>query len=94
MSQSPTGKQYESRIKYSKSGNPLTKFVNLCQTPEERRDKYAFCRFWGINYKLAMQMRDWHWTKINMFVEAFTQGGSQLRLRGLAGAVEPSKLNN
>lgn len=53
----------------SETGNPLTAFVNLCQTPEERRDKYGFCRFLGISHPWARRMRDWHWTKINLLCE-------------------------
>jgi hypothetical protein len=78
LKRSPTGKAYESHIKYSQSGNPLTKFVNLCQSKEERRDKYAFCRFYGIGYRQSTVMRDWHWPKICVFLEAFTQGETQL----------------
>lgn len=90
----PTGKQYESHIKYSESGNPLTKFVNLCQSQEERRDKYGFCREFGIPWEMANRMRDWHWPKINLFIEAFTQGGCQLRFCGLASAAETSDIDN
>lgn len=64
---------YESHIKRSGSGNPLTKFVNLNQSPDERRDKYAFCRFYGLNSYLARVLRDWHWSKINLFIEARLQ---------------------
>jgi len=90
----PNGKEYESHIKYSESGNPLTKFVNLCQSPEERRDKYGFCREFGVSYEMANRMRDWHWPKINQFLEFFTKGGCQLRLCGHPGATEPSSSDN
>lgn len=65
------GKTYQSHIAYSETGNPLTKYVNLCQSAEERRDKYAFCRFFGMSVMISMRLRDWHWTKINMFIEAY-----------------------
>jgi len=94
MHKSPTGKKYESHIKYSESGNPLTKYVNLCQTPEERRDKYAFCRFWGINVMWATVMRDWHWTKINLFIEYFCKGGCQLHLGLSPCSALVSDINN
>jgi hypothetical protein len=68
MRKAPNGKEYESHIARSESGNPLTKFVNLCQSAEERRDKYAFCRFFGVSSYHAIRMRDWHWTKINLFL--------------------------
>jgi hypothetical protein len=71
MTKSPTGKTYEESHIKSEGGNPLTKFVNLLQTPEERRDKYAFCRSFGLLVRHAMRLRDWHWTKINLFIEAY-----------------------
>jgi hypothetical protein len=55
----------------SPTGNPLTKFVNLLQSPEERRDKYNYCRFFGLPYYVAMRLRDWHWTKINLYIGAY-----------------------
>ena len=65
MVKAPNGKTYEESHMRSESGNPLTKYVNLCQSPEERRDKYAFCRIFGVTSYVAMAMSDWHWTKIN-----------------------------
>ena len=68
----PANQPIESHIRRkSPTGNPLTKFVNLCQTPEERRDKYNYCRFFGLDYIQATRMRDWHWTKVNLFIEAY-----------------------
>lgn len=90
MHASPTGKKYESHIKYSETGNPLTKFVNLCQTPEERRDKYAFCRFYGLSVYFAAILRDWHWTKLNEFIKAYLTIGCQLRLGLASDQPEPS----
>ena len=67
----PNGKVYEESYILSEGGNPLTKFVNLCQTPEERRDKYAFVRSFGLSRDHADKLRDWHWTKINMFIDTY-----------------------
>lgn len=61
--------KYEPCYLKSESGNPLTKFVNLCQSAEERRDKYRYCRFFGLSSRQGMRMRDWHWTKINLFIQ-------------------------
>ena len=71
MRKAPNGKEYVSCTKYSETGNPLTKFVNLLQEPEERRDKYAFVRFFGLSSYHAMRLRDWHWDRINLFVYAY-----------------------
>ena len=70
----PNHRDYDSPpVPCSEGGNPLTKFVNLYQTPQERRDKYAFCRFFGLKYSLCYTMRDWHWPKINGFIEALNK---------------------
>lgn len=94
MRKSPTGKEYQSHVKYSASGNPLTKFVNLCQTPEERRDKYAFCLFFGLPWQIANRLRDWHWTKINLFIEAYLKDPGLLTADGGPRAAVPSDTNN
>lgn len=65
-----THKHYERSYLFSATGNPLTKFVNLCQSPEERRDKYHFSRFMGVDSYTAMTLRDWHWTKINLYLSS------------------------
>jgi hypothetical protein len=71
MTHAPNGKTYEESHIKSEGGNPLTKFVNLLQTPEERQDKYAFCRSFGLSVHRARVLRDWHWTKINLFIYAY-----------------------
>lgn len=48
----------------SPTGNHLGKFVNLWQTQEERRGKYALCRSIGLSHAQARQARDWHLTQI------------------------------
>ena len=68
----PANQPIESHIRReSATGNPLTKFVNLLQTPEERRDKYAFCRECGASRNLAYRLRDFRWTKLNLFLDAY-----------------------
>jgi len=52
----------------SASGNPLTSYVNMFQTPEERRGKYAYLRSIGVKIAWARTVRDWRWTKINLYV--------------------------
>lgn len=79
MVKGPNGKTYERCRLFSESGNPLTSYVNLCQSAEERRDKYAFARFFGLPIARAVQLRDWHWTKINMFIEAWQRIGAVKR---------------
>jgi len=68
-----TPRHYESHIAYSATGNPLTKYVNMLQSPEERRDKYHFCREFGLPVSLARQLRGWHWEKINIFIPAYLE---------------------
>jgi hypothetical protein len=71
MVKAPNGKTYEESHVRSEGGNPLTKYVNLCQDPQERRDKYQFCRIYGLPIHLARRARDWHWPKINMLIDAW-----------------------
>lgn len=52
----------------SPSGNPLTKYVNMFQSPEERAEKYHFARFLGCGCAHARNVRSWHWTKISLLV--------------------------
>ena len=42
----------------SPTGNPLSKFVNLWQSPEERRGKYYLLRSIGLSVAKARQARD------------------------------------
>jgi hypothetical protein len=80
MHSGSNGKTYSTCYLRSETGNPLTKYVNLRQTPEERRDKYAFCRFFNLTRNQATRMRDWHWTKINLFLSATPQLPTQAQL--------------
>jgi len=57
----------------SEGGNPLTMYVNMHQSKQERRDKYAFCRFMGVYSAWARVMRDYHWTQINARLERKSQ---------------------
>ena len=41
--------------------------VNLYQSPEQRMEKYYFCRGLGQNCAWAKRMRDWRWTKLYRF---------------------------
>jgi len=58
-------------IKYGKSptGNPLTIYVNMHQTAEERRDKYHYHKSLGYSWQIANQRRDWRWTTIQYFID-------------------------
>jgi hypothetical protein len=51
-------------VPLSPGGNPLTSFVNLWQTPEERREKYHLLRSIGLNSAHAKQGRDWRLSTI------------------------------
>ena len=42
----------------SPTGNPLSKFVNLWQSPEERKGKYYLLRSIGLSVVRARQGRD------------------------------------
>jgi hypothetical protein len=48
----------------SPGGNPLTSFVNLNQTPEERREKYHLLKSIGLSSARARQGRDWRLSAI------------------------------
>jgi hypothetical protein len=50
----------------------MLNLVNLKQTPQERRNKFKFCRRAGINSYVAAEMRDWTWNHIQLTVEART----------------------
>jgi hypothetical protein len=39
-------------------------YINLHQTQEERRCKYATCICAGLSWKLAHRFRDWPWQKL------------------------------
>jgi len=56
--------------RYGKSptGNPLTKYVNMFQSSEERKEKYHFACFLGCNSDKARHIRSWHWSKIALLV--------------------------
>ncbi len=56
------------RYGYSKGGNPLTVFVNLFQTKEERKEKYWLIRSFGYNWYEAQQKRDWRMKTIEDFL--------------------------
>ena len=59
------------RAPLSPTGNPLTKFVNLWQSQEERQEKYWLCRSLGLSVDSARRMRDWHQTKIDLYLKTF-----------------------
>jgi hypothetical protein len=71
MKLQPNGKSYKSHIARSATGNPLTTDVNMIQSPEERKDKYHFCKEYGLPASLARKLRSWHWEKINIFIPAW-----------------------
>jgi len=86
-----TNKEYAPHIAKSPTGNPLTKFVNLCQTAEERRDKYNFCREFGSPVWIARLLRDWNWPKINLYLEAFYKSKQlQMIFTSPGGALSPT----
>lgn len=48
----------------SPGGNPLTEFVNLWQSPEERREKYYLLRSIGLSHEKARRGRDFRLSTI------------------------------
>jgi hypothetical protein len=44
----------------------MMKYVNLHQTPEERRDKYRYCRCLGLSVGNSRRLRDWHWSALRL----------------------------
>jgi len=50
--------------RYSASGNPLTSFVNMNQSAEERRYKYRMIRALGHSVAEARRYRDWRYTSL------------------------------
>jgi hypothetical protein len=73
MTKAPNGKTYAESQQRSDGGNRLVKWCNIVQSPEERRDKYAFCRFYGLPVDRARQLRDCHWPVLNRFIQAYTE---------------------
>jgi len=65
------GKRYETCRIVSDSGNRLIKWCNIYQTPEERRDKYNFCRFYHVPPARSRQLRDCHWPVIQRFIDSY-----------------------
>jgi hypothetical protein len=55
----------------SESGNPLTKYVNMHQTKEERREKYHYLKGLGFSVAYATQGRDFRWSTIQRNVDYF-----------------------
>ena len=45
------------------------RFVNLWQTPEERRKKYFLLKSIGVNSSMARRQRDWRMSKIERLYE-------------------------
>jgi len=89
-----TEESFQSHIKRSPTGNSLTMFVNMHQTPEERRDKYNMAREYGISWPIAQHLRDFRWTKFDLFIQCYLTPGTQLRFRGFARTLETSDSNN
>lgn len=48
-------------------------YVNMRQTQEERREKYAYARSLGLHYKRAMQWRDFEWSTIQRWLDYFSK---------------------
>lgn len=63
--------KYHDHEKYGHFDNPQTKFVNLWQSPDERKEKYWLCRTLGESYSSARRMRDWRLTKIEEYFIRF-----------------------
>jgi hypothetical protein len=57
-------------VPLSPGGNPLTSFVNLFQSPEERREKYHLLKSIGLSSERARQGRDWRLTAIERIYAA------------------------
>lgn len=43
------------------------KLCNLWQSPEERKEKYLYCRTLGVSSFMAYRMRDWQWETIDRY---------------------------
>lgn len=61
------------KYKYSADGNPLTQYVNMHQTKEERREKYHYLLSLGFSAALARQGRDFRWSTIQRKVDYFSK---------------------
>ena len=63
----------------SPGGNPLTMFVNMNQSPEERRSKYHLLKSIGLDYQHCRQGRDWRLSTIErMYATELGIGGITL----------------
>lgn len=69
----------------SSTGNPLTSFVNMNQTPQERQEKYAYIRSLGLSWQTAQRLRDFRWSKLQIWVGVYfdiQKGGEQCQEAG------------
>jgi len=80
MTKAPNGKTYAESQQLSDGGNRLVKWCNIVQSPEERRDKYAFCRFYGLSVHRARQLRDCHWPVLNRFIQTHIENSQPTQL--------------
>jgi len=49
-------------------------FVNLHQTPDERRGKYNLAREAGLPVSLSRRVRDWSYPHLHNLIEIYNEG--------------------
>ena len=54
----------------SPTGNPLTGYVNMFQTPAERKYKYDLVKDAGYSADLARRLRCWRLSRVRMYLNA------------------------
>ena len=57
--------------------------VNLNQTKEERREKYAYIRSMGFSSYWAIIMRDYHWGTIQRYIDYFARHPGEAESLGI-----------
>lgn len=71
--------------KYGKSpsGNPLTRYVNMHQTPEERKEKYHYLKLFGFCVPYCNQGRDFRWSTIQRNIDYYHSHPKEAAALGL-----------
>ena len=60
-------------LEYSDNEDMRIQWVNLIQSPLERRRKYSFARSRGLSREAAYRVRDWHWRWLYLYVWEVTE---------------------
>lgn len=65
--------------RYAKCSRVL---INLFQTPQERREKYAYCKALGASWEMAKRLSSWRWFYINKYFQYIYDAEKVFKERG------------